>query len=54
MRDIGRRIVDREDAEGGIGLRGERVKALAEGGVRCAHDEDAEDRRVVRRCVVAL
>ena len=51
---VGRRIVDREDAEGGVGLRRERVETFAEGGVRCAHDEDAEDRRVVRRCVVAL
>ena len=51
---VGRRIVDREDAEGGVGLRGERMEAFAKGGVRRAHDEDAEDRRVVRRCVVAL
>ena len=54
MRLVGRRIVDREDAEGGVGLRGERVEAFAKRGVRRAHDEDAEDRRVVRRCVVAL
>ena len=54
MRVVVGRIVDREHAEGGVGLAREGVQALAERGVGCAHDEDAEDRRVVRRCVVAL
>jgi hypothetical protein len=48
------RVVDRKNTEGGIRLGCEGVQALAECGVGRTHDEDAEDRRAMRRCVVLL